>query len=604
MSIIVAQEMNPEVNISKLSEKSSQKIVASCSECSTTWTTSKRSISTGATQCPTCRDRAKSLWWGNSDIEKVIYSALVFPESPPLNPSSGEKVKVRCPQCDVVQKKQWSYFLKKVISGESWCHICFPEKGLRTGELLVENHPEHVSRCKDNIPDFTAFATSEKFTFHYDCGHDYAIQPNKITNFHQCPDCIEDGYTRLNNSFDKEYLASTGKRRYRVQCDQCSKDMRVTQRTYKKGEFLCRQCSMKNSDYFTGETFDEYIQYLTKANISWSEKNSLQPEQVSTGSAYRVHLVCSKGHNWASHAYSIRKQSPSCPLCQGSSGEQELFDYIRSILPPEVEIQRNNRTVASPYEADIYIPSLKIAIEYNGLFWHSEARQKEHYYHYNKLQAFHDAGVQLIMVWEDDFLYKTSIVKDMLRHKMGISDKNRIYARKTCVATIDSAKAKEFCEAHHIQGYGRGGTCIGLFHQNELVAVSVWSKNKDIVYLSRYCTSHHVIGGMSKLVKAGIAWAQEHQATEIVTFADLTVSDGNSYETLGFTLEKTLQPDYKYLVNGKRVHKFNYRKKRFYSDPELRYVKGATEKELAKMNNIHRIWDCGKKKYVMKLSSD
>ena len=67
------------------------------------------------------------------------------------------------------------------------------------------------------------------------------------------------------------------------------------------------------------------------------------------------------------------------------------------------------------------------------------------------------------------------------------------------------------------------------------------------------------------------------------------VSNGGLYEKLGFTLDKELPPDYSYVVNNKRIHNFNYRKLRFLTDPQLTYIEGLTEKELARLNGLPRI---------------
>lgn len=60
-----------------------------------------------------------------------------------------------------------------------------------------------------------------------------------------------------------------------------------------------------------------------------------------------------------------------------------------------------------------------------------------------------------------------------------------------------------------------------------------------------------------------------------------------------------IEPDYHYLESGysERIHKFRYRKNRFKIDENLLFVEGLTELELAKLNNLDRIWDCGKIKF-------
>lgn len=106
---------------------------------------------------------------------------------------------------------------------------------------------------------------------------------------------------------------------------------------------------------------------------------------------------------------------------------------------------------------------------------------------------------------------------------------------------------------------------------------------------------------MGKLLSRAVEWGRVRGATSIVTFAGLCVSGGSLYEKLGFARDKVIGPDYRYVVNGRRVHKFNYRKERFKRDPTLRWEDGATESELAQANGIPRIWDCGKIRYAYPL---
>lgn len=55
--------------------------------------------------------------------------------------------------------------------------------------------------------------------------------------------------------------------------------------------------------------------------------------------------------------------------------------------------------------------------------------------------------------------------------------------------------------------------------------------------------------------------------------------------------------DYRYVYKGSRSHKFNFRKKCFKNNPSLIYEDDRTERELANLNGIHRIWDSGKKRW-------
>lgn len=186
----------------------------------------------------------------------------------------------------------------------------------------------------------------------------------------------------------------------------------------------------------------------------------------------------------------------------------------------------------------------------------------------------------------------------MISHKIGVNDSRRVYARNTTIVSLNYTDSSHFLDINHIQGEVPGSLYLGLQDGDDIVAVSVWRKNGHTLYLDRYATSTQVIGGMGKLLKTGKRWSKEHNVDKIVTFADHEVSNGGLYEKLGFTLDKEIPPDYSYVVNNKRIHKFNYRKKRFLTDPELTYVEGLTEKELARLNGLPRIWDSGKTRYI------
>jgi len=265
----------------------------------------------------------------------------------------------------------------------------------------------------------------------------------------------------------------------------------------------------------------------------------------------------------------------------------------------EKDIITNTRKLIPPFELDLYIPEKEIAIEFNGLYWHSEKAGTKRNYHYDKWKQCQEKGIQLITIWEDDWRTKKELVKQMLSHKIGFSQQEKIYARKTLIKNVSKKEADDFLNNNHIQGSVDGSTRLGLYTKDtdELIAVMLFKKrNETEAELVRYATSKIVIGGFTKLLKHF-----ENTNTEIekiTTFADHTVSNGKLYENHGFTKDKILKPDYSYVVKNSRVHKFNYRLKRFRNDPELKWEEGLSERELAQLNNIYRIYDCGKTKYV------
>ena len=328
------------------------------------------------------------------------------------------------------------------------------------------------------------------------------------------------------------------------------------------------------------------------------------PEMFTFRSGHVAWWRCDKGHEWVSD---IDHQSGgnSCPKCSHnvSQAESDIADYVKSIIG-EDKVITSDRKIISPQELDIYIPSKNIAIEYNGLYWHTESQGKDRYYHFNKWEKCKDKGIQLITIWEDEWRDKPDIVKSMIAHKLGASQDRRVYARKTTSFILgDKSYARKFFDDNHIQGSAPATSYVALSYKGDIVAVSAWKKTGDILYLDRYATSCVVVGGMGKVLSMGKDIAKNLHCTKIITFSDHQVSDGGLYDTLGFYCDKELKPDYRYLVEDKRIHKFNYRLKRFRNDPDLEYKEGLTEKELAQLNGLERIWDCGKTRWVMDIDS-
>lgn len=327
----------------------------------------------------------------------------------------------------------------------------------------------------------------------------------------------------------------------------------------------------------------------------WSSKNTLPLEQYTARSNHRAWWVCKNGHEFQATINDRFTRDTRCRACGfgGSSvRESELSSFVSSL---GIDVRTHHRQIDPAYEYDITVPGQGIAVEFNGLYWHSE-RVKGADYHLRKTFAANKAGWQLIHVWEDDWVFRRPVVEKMLKRKLGVSDEPRLNARSLTYRQVSSAEATQFLEENHIQGASGGSWRGGLFKGDELVAVMLMKRRSEGHYeLTRFATSAIVRGGHSKLLKRFI---EEVNPEWIITFADRGVSDGGLYEKSGFVKDGELAPDYMYRVGQKREHKFNYRKARFKRDPNLEYEEGLTEKQLADLNGLDRIYDAGKVRWV------
>jgi hypothetical protein len=83
---------------------------------------------------------------------------------------------------------------------------------------------------------------------------------------------------------------------------------------------------------------------------------------------------------------------------------------------------------------------------------------------------------------------------------------------------------------------------------------------------------------------------------EVISYADVRWSDGNLYRNLGFTYLHTSSPNYFYVINDKRINRYNMRKSVLVE--KYNCPKEMTEREFCYNNGWYRIYDCGSMKFV------
>lgn len=98
---------------------------------------------------------------------------------------------------------------------------------------------------------------------------------------------------------------------------------------------------------------------------------------------------------------SIKKLNIDYPNFNISTGHQEIIDFCNQIYSKKIII--NNRKIIYPYELDIYFPELHLAIEYNGIYYHSLNSNRKNFnllYHQKKTLMCNDKGIDLIHFFE------------------------------------------------------------------------------------------------------------------------------------------------------------------------------------------------------------
>lgn len=107
-------------------------------------------------------------------------------------------------------------------------------------------------------------------------------------------------------------------------------------------------------------------------------------------------------------------RSPECPICayglHMSSGQDEMTSWLKGLLGDDAVESNRSGILEGKRELDIWIPSKRIAVEYNGLYWHNE----EHCgttSAFDKWSECRKKGIRLLTVWDDDWQQRRSLVK-------------------------------------------------------------------------------------------------------------------------------------------------------------------------------------------------
>ena len=346
----------------------------------------------------------------------------------------------------------------------------------------------------------------------------------------------------------------------------------------------CPVCGKLKADMARNKSTEDFI---AKAKLCHGDKYDYSKANYSK--IYeKVEIICpDHGSFWqtpANHAFG--KGCPQCATSYGpSKAELEVFEFVKT-MRPDAE-QSVIGLLDGRQEIDILIPSLKIAIEFNGLIWHSEKVGKDRNYHQRKTDAAREAGYRMIHIWADEWEDKRQWCEAFLRRVCGAKTR-KVFARKCEIKKLTTDDVKDFLDINHLQGF-RGGEHLGVFHQKELVAVATWAVNSTGENeLIRWCVKLDVslVGGFSKVMKL--------LPKNIVSFCDTAKHDGKGYIAAGWKLLSETAPMYYYTDGKRRYARQRFQKQKLVAKGGI----GGTEKEMAASLGFYQIGGLRQMKFV------
>ena len=433
--------------------------------------------------------------------------------------------------------------------------------------------------------------------------------------------------------FEKSYEQIARKRKNSFKCVKCNKKERKTIKDYKelvkgtgiepiepipssvlkkatwkcdKGHIFekrysdmryskkCPICSSNSRYKRTNYNKEDYHNLAKEKGIKWVGK------ELPNNSKELTKWECKEGHTF-SMRYNDIQQGRKCKYCHtlsGSNRQKEIFEYVYSLnssFKSGVKFFVKGNYV---FECDIYSEELKLGIEFNGNYWHSELYKKNNY-HQHKMNFFKAKGIRLIQIFEHEWDNKQDIIKSIISNALHVNI-TKIYARKCSLKEVTTKEARKFIDENHIQGYIPSSIKLGLYHNKQLVSICTFGKSrfkKDEFELYRFCSLKglNVVGGFSKILNHPLI-----RELDITTYCDLRFFNGNGYLKSGFIPLHITKPNYFYynLNTYEILTRMRCQKHKL---PKLLKVfdKNLTEVENMNNNKFYRIFDCGNLKLIL-----
>jgi hypothetical protein len=542
------------------------------------FTTLPRYIIQKQTGCPICgakRAGNKNIKTNESFIDKLnkrnmIYSPVMLA---PSEQYKGVHTKIAF-VCGNPKHSSWLATPASILQGHG-CPECGKEKSRQTHqhnhsqfvELLLKRNVEHPHK-KVYLADGEIYTQqNSKLKFTCDKGHIWSTLPGDV--IHRkigCPFCAS---SKTFSFMAIEWLTQIER----------NENITIIHRGNSDKEYVLPgtkytvdgYCKENNTVYeFYGNYWHGNPRIYKKEDIN--ERAKMTFGELYDNTIKKENAIKEMGYNlitmWEDEFDNIKQQ-------------QIQFDKLKEItknLSVDVIVMPIDR----PYDRLYYVNQLNTAI------------------HNNKPTIF---------IFNDE-LNNIELISSKLKHYNKSNNATRIHARQCDIVQITNKHKKDFLDKYHVQGNHNADIAYGAYYNDNLVAVMTFCKprialgqknkqnNEQRWELSRFCTdvNYRIPGIASKLLTY---FKRNYHWDEIYSYADRRWSVGNLYETLGFTLDRINPPDYFYVVNGVRKHRWNYRKD-ILKTTLPNYDPNLTEYQNMVNHGFWRVWDCGTLRYSLK----
>tara|TARA_B100001057_G_scaffold183258_1_gene183957 strand:+ start:317 stop:2287 length:1971 start_codon:yes stop_codon:yes gene_type:complete len=291
------------------------------------------------------------------------------------------------------------------------------------------------------------FKRSKKNVCPYCAGKKPSLENNLLIKF---PSIAKQLHLKKNNNIKPAQILPGSHKKFWWQCSE-DKDhiffQSVNKRTqhYKRtGRLICPHCAIKNQDR------NKFINKFPELVKEWhpTKNKNLNINQISSGSHQRVWWRCSRNndHEWSTVLKQRTNIGTKCPFCSPkhmSRPELRLLSELK-VLIGDKKLEWRKRIKTD--EIDLFIPSLSIAIEYDGYHWHKDKLKKDS----DKDKRLKKIGIQTLRLREKPLKSNLSnqvqvSTGDLTKNDINLLIKEIIKIKKTDVTDLKNyIKKKTF----------------------------------------------------------------------------------------------------------------------------------------------------------------
>ena len=488
-----------------------------------------------------------------------------------VKPGSHKRVWWKCGK-----NHSWQTTIKeRSISGYK-CPYCTGKRAIPGENDFATLYPSIAIQWDDDkngssIPETLLPHSAKRSWWKCDKGHSWETPIRYRTNGHGCPYCTRQKIipgendlatlhpclakqwdAKKNDLLPQDVTCGSGKSIWWL-CDLGHSWKAVVKK--RVSGHGCPYCS--NRKVLLGFNDLQTTHYELSQQWDHEKNEELKPHMVIAGSEKRAWWKCGKGHSWKSPVRH-RTNGHGCPYCVHhiSQAEQEVFDYISQLVGKDSIIQ-SDRSILAGKELDIYIPSHNLAVEFNGLYWHTEKQGKDQYYHYNKWKMCNDQGIRLITIWEDEWRDDPGSIKVVLKSIL-CNRSHQAQKLTTKIITADSARKfqNENYKTYLPQLDFLGDIHYGVFNDEEqLCAVSSWLLGDDQLSMTSFIFSkgQDQILALKAIVKKACNYAENFRInTVVISCCNDKQIFKDMLHSCGFKKAKTTYPRSFYILDNQR----------------------------------------------------